>query len=375
MPDPTRILHMVPTKCDWESAQRIASLAAALREHGLTTAVTAPDNSRLWEFAEASGVEVLGCSLENTLNPLRWLEVSRFIKQYDPGLIHIHSAEAARLLSRSRMFSSGIPCVTTRYDLRSQPTPAEFGPDIGAVICPSRAVADAFGAAKAADGKIHVIPDGIAMPMADRAVEERDRLRLHYRDAYCPDKEKPLFIVNIAPLEKESGQADILEAMSEIVAVLPQCHLFIMGEGPEMEELRRQIRITALEKDVDILEPDKAFFRLLAAADLAVSATRDDVSGLMIQAAMASGRATALWPAGCYDELVESGKDGLVATEASAQSLKTAMLDLLENRGRREQVGRLAHAKAAKTFDMTNLAGRITEIYGEVMAAHSAGPA
>ena len=361
-----KILHLVSAESDWEPAVRVVALAAALREFGLNSAITAPDHSRLWEVAEAAGVEVVDYSLESSLNPLRWRDLSKTLKSAEAGIIHAHDADAAKLLARARMFSGATATATSRYDLRSQPTAAEYAAGVDAVICPSEALAEVFRKNKEAAGKVRVVFDGAPLALANHALEERDGIRLRYRDAYCPHKEKPLFIVNVAPLESGSGQADILEAMTEIVAALPQTHLFVMGEGSLREELERQVKITALEKDVSFLEPDKAFVRLLAAADLYVSCNDNDVSGFMVQTAMAAAKPIVAKKTGCGEELIEDGKCGLLLADGGAASIKAALLDLLENRTRREHFGRMAKARADKLFDIANQAGRIAEIYGEI---------
>lgn len=370
--DNLKILHLVSADGDWESAVRVVSLAAALREYGLASAVTAPDHSRLWEVAEAAGVEVVDCAIESSLNPLRWMDFAKTIKSAEAGILHAHDGDSARLLSRARMFSGNAIIATSRYDLVTQPSSAEYGSSIDAVISPSEAMAGVFRKYKEAETKVRVVYDGVPIAVAARALDERDVLRTRYRDAYCPHKEKPLFIVNIAPLEPDSHQDDLLEAMTEIIATLPQAHLFIMGEGSLREELHRQMKITALEKDVDFLEPDKAFLRLLAAADLFVSANDKDVSGFMVQAAMAAAKASVLRKAGCYPEMIEEGKSGVFFTEPGAAAIKTALLDILENRTQREHQGRQAKARAEKMFDMNNQAGRTAEIYGEMAALKKA---
>ncbi|MCL2001342.1 MAG: glycosyltransferase family 4 protein, partial [Planctomycetes bacterium] len=333
-----------------------------LREHGFSSAVTTPGGSRLWEFAEAAGVEIAPFPLKNSLNPLRWRELVRLLDNQAPDLVHVHDPEAASLLSRAGLFGAQAAAAATRYDIRKPPISAEFS-GVGAVICPSRAVAGAFTAAKAEAGKVHIVHHGVNLAAADRALEDRDAFRARFRSAYCPAKEKPIFMVNIAPIENENGQAELLETLAESVSALPQTHLFIMGAGTLEEGLSRQIRIMALEKDVSILEPDRAYQQLLAAADLYVSASRNDVSGFMLQSAMAAGRAAALARAGCYPELSEDGINAALADPGEERSFKSAVLELLGNRNRREHLGRLARAAAVRMFDVSKQAGLAAEIY------------
>ncbi len=365
MPDTKKILHLVSADCEWEAAVNIASLAAGLREHGLNSAIIAPDHSRLHEVAEAAGVEVVDYALTTSANPMKWLELSRLIKNGDYGLVHAHDADAAKALSRSGFFTKPVGVVTTKYDLIKQPISAEYGSSVDAVICPSQALADVFVKA-GAEAKTSVIFDGVPIAMAERALEDRANLRMEYKNNFCREKDKPLFIVNIAPLEPDSRHADILEAMQDIVAVLPQSHLLIMGEGSLAGELHRQTKITALEKDVTFLEPDKAFLRLLAAADLYVSTSLKDISGFMVQAAMATGTGTVLTPTGCYPEMIEDGKSGIFTNPDTEQPLKAAMLELLESRTRREHLGRLAKARAMKLFNNSVQAGLVAEKYRDI---------
>ncbi|MCC8190312.1 MAG: glycosyltransferase family 4 protein [Planctomycetes bacterium] len=368
----TKILHLISADCDWEPAVRMIGLAAALREYGLASAVTAPNHSRVWEVAEAAGVDVLEYAVESSVNPFRWKELARAIAASGAGIVHTHDTESAALLGRARLFLDPVGVVTSRYDLKKPPAGFEYGSGVDAIICSSAAVAEAFARYKEASTKLHTLFDGVSIALADRALEERAILRTAYRDAFCPHKEKPLFLVAISPLEDGSGHGEILEAMTEIVAILPQTHLFIMGEGPQREELERQVKITALEKDVAFLEPDKAFLRLLAAADLYVAFNRNDVSGFMVQAAMAAANPAVLRNSGCYPELIEDGKCGRLIGGETAVAVKEALLDLLENRHRREQMSRLAKARADKAFNIADLAGRTAEIYGEIMAQKQA---
>lgn len=368
MPDYNRILHLVSPDGNWEPFARVAAIAASLREQGYGSALTAPDHSRLWELAEAVGVEVVDYTLERSINPLRWRDLASVIQGTGAGIIHAHDAESAVQLGRAKMFLKEVGIITSRYDLQDQPGSAEFGGGVDMVISPSQAMADAMKNRGAAAEKVRVVYDGASQAMAERSSGERDVIRAHYRDQYCPQKEKPLFLVAIAPLDGAGGQADILTIMPDVLAALPQAHLFLMGEGAARAELERQINITAIEKEVTILEPDKAFHRLLAGADLYIAAGREDVSGFMVQAAMMAGRGVAARRSGCYPELLEDGKSGVFASGDSPEDLKAAVMDLLQNRNRREQIGKLAHARAVKKFNLSDMAVQIAEIYREVIA-------
>lgn len=364
--DPKRILHLISASGNWEPFTRVAGLAAAMREHGYSSAVAAPDHSRLWEMAEGAGVDVVDYTLERSLNPLRWKDLAAMIKASGAGIVHTHDADAAALVARAGLFLGNPGIVTSRYDMDGGVSGAEHGGKVNAVVCASQAMAEMYLAAGAPKEKVHVVYSGANEAVAARSEEERSGIRAAYRDQYCPDNEKPLFIVSIAPFTANGCQQDFLEAMPDILAALPQAHLFLMGEGPNRDELQRQMKLLAIKNEVTLLEPDKAYHRLLAAADLYVAWAKDDYAGLMAQAAMTAGRGVLLRNSGCHEELVESGVSGVLANAGSgADSLKTAALDILTNRSRREKLGAGAKRRAAQQFGSKACAAKLAEIYAK----------
>jgi glycosyltransferase involved in cell wall biosynthesis len=353
------ILHLTSEGASLEAALHIASLAAAMRAPGLEQAVAGPDGSLLAECVQTAGLDFFPIQSGGLLNPIRWLGLARLIGRLSPSGMLAHDREAAILLFRAGLFAG------KRRTILSFRRPDQSLPKYGrkaavAVAWPSRSAAERFGGGEGA-----VVPPGADLQAVSRETPARDSHRETLRSLYCQDKTKPLFLVNIAPLAEESSQIELLEAMSEAVARLPQTHLLIMGEGGFAAELSREIKIMALEKDVSLLKPETpACYRLLAAADLYVSADRNDESGFMPRAAMAAGRAAALASSGCYPELSERGKYALLAGPEEQGMTKT-ILELLENRTRRERLGRQAGEWAARRMGVSIEAGRLAALFAE----------
>ncbi len=362
MTDPKKIIHIASHDHNWELFARVAQLAAALREHGLTSTILAPEHSHGWDLAEASGVEATPFLLEKSLNPLNWKALADLIRQSGAGIVHVHDPDAAVMLDRAGWFLKGVKIVTSRYNLDDSPGSGEYGRGVAAVVCPSQAAAELFNVRNTpSGGKIRVAYAGANIAAADRAVEDRDGIRGGFRDKYCPDKEKPLFIVNVAQMAANRGQLELLEVWPEVMAARNQCHLFLMGEGEWRGEIERQRKILALEKDVTILEPDRAYQRLLAAADLFVDLSRTDGAGFMAEAALAAGRGVLLLKSGCFPELVEDGKSGVLLEGMG--DLQEKLLGIINNRPLREQMGKAGRERARKYFDMNLVAGQIAEVY------------
>lgn len=310
MPDHGKILHLALDGDSLEGGLHIAALAAAMRTLGPEQAIAGPDGSCLAECARMAGVNFFPIRRHGSLNPIRWLGLARLLRRLSPTGIQVHDREAGVFLFRAGLFSGGWRTVLSFR----QPDQwlARHGRKTGvAAAWPSRSAAQRLGG-----GEETIISQGADLQAASLAADARDNHRESLRRLHCPNKAKPLFLANVAPLKEGSRQIELLEAMSEAIARLPQTHLLIMGEGGFGPELSRGIKTMALEKNVSLLRPETpACYQLLAAADLYVSADRDDESGFMPRSALAAGRAAALAPAGCYPELSEGGKYALLAEQ------------------------------------------------------------
>jgi glycosyltransferase involved in cell wall biosynthesis len=359
MPDHGKILHLASDGVSLETGLHIAALATAMRALGLEQAVAGPDGSRLAECARMAGVDFFPIRCNGSLNPIRWLGLARLLRRLSPTGIQVHDRKAGAFLFRAVLFAGRRRTILS-YRQADQSL-ARYGRKAGvAVAWPSLSAAQRL---RGGGGEETVIAQGVDFQAISLATDVRDNHREILRRLHCPDKAKPLFLVNIAPLEEGSRQTELLEAMSEAIARLPQTHLLIMGEGGFEPELSRGIKIMALEKDVSLLAPEMpTCYRLLAAADLYVSADRADESGFMPRAALTAGRAAALASSGCYPELSEGGKYALLA-DPDDQGITKAILELLENRTRRERLGRQAGEWAERRMGVSIEAERLAVLF------------
>lgn len=362
-----RVLHLISAEGNWEPFNGIVALTAALREYGIISVIAAPDHSRLWEMAEAAGVETVDYTLERSINPFRWKELGALVQSVNVDLVHSHDADAAALLSRSRIFGGATKVVASRYDMRSRPESAELGGGVDAIISPSEVMAELYRNSGAPAEKIHVVYCGVNRDTIDRAAEERDSIRASMRETYCPTVEKPRFLASIAPFDKAGNQKLLIEAMPDVLAALPQAHLFLMGDGQDREELERVANLNAVTDAVTFFEPDKAFHRLLAATDLYLAPGVGDASGFMVEAAMTAGCCVLAIDSGCHRELLDNGSCGVLADEKGENNFKSNMLSILKNRSRRDQLGKLARARARKEFAAQDQAKKAADIYRSLL--------
>lgn len=343
MADNETVLHLLSREAEWEETCYVVALAERQKHCGWETLIVAPPESWTATNAPTRGIKVDTLALTNSLNPLSWHRLSSLAKAASAAVIHAHDRLARAVLSRSRV--GDCRRVASVY----RPTVGREGAlaKLDRVFYASRfAAGDADPADDGANAR--VVACGADMDVAQAEAEKRDAARAEMRQEFSPDIDKPIFIASFGELGKHSRHQTLVEAMPDIVAKLPQTHLLLVGDGEQYAELARQARIMALEKHVSFVEPDLAYPALLAGCDVYVSPRADDGAGIMVQAAMAAGRAVVADAAGCHPELIDPDKNGILVPENGPPAVGEAILDLLQNRTRRDHLGRMAAARAAK---------------------------
>ncbi|MDR1611825.1 MAG: glycosyltransferase family 4 protein [Planctomycetota bacterium] len=351
------VLHLVSGECAWETARHALSLAAAESAAGIEALVLAPKGSWAEANAAALGAECATGGFGAPVNPLAWLELGGAAKKAGAKALHAHDAKALRLMSLAARFAGAAKSATI-YSAGKAEAKLFLG-KTDLAICASETILEAAGG----PDRAKMIPPGVDVAAHKKAAEERESKRREARELYCSAKEKPLFILAVAPFEEASGLGALIEAMTAIVAKLPQTHLLLMGVGAFHAELDRLARVTALEEHVTFLDPDPDLASLLAAIDVYAGTRLNDAAGLVLREAMAAGRAVAAVDSGCGAELLEGGKTGVLLAKGDAESLRTGLLDLLGNRTKREHLGRLAAAHAAKRWDLAKTAPEMAEAH------------
>jgi glycosyltransferase involved in cell wall biosynthesis len=91
--------------------------------------------------------------------------------------------------------------------------------------------------------------------------------------------------------------------------------------------------------------------------------------GLAVVEAMAMGKAVIATTTGGLPEVVAQGETGLLVPPGDAESLAAAVVSLLEDKVRREQMGRSGKARAQERFSLDASVRHIEQLYGEVLEA------
>jgi len=173
-----------------------------------------------------------------------------------------------------------------------------------------------------------------------------------------------LFIGRINFAEKGIGY--LLKAMPEIISIVPQVNLIIIGEGGESERMNKLIKKLNLKNNVQLLgrKPFIDLVRYINAADVCVipSVWMEAFGYVNIQA-MSCGIPIVTFDAGAAPEINIDGKTGFVVPARNSHKLAEAIIKILTNEHLQKQLGQNARQRVLQNYTYNIITDRLLSIF------------
>lgn len=369
---PPRLLQLI-TLSEWGGAQQyVLSLARGLRGQYDVTVACAPGGP-LVDRLHREGIRVIEVpSLVRMPHPLLDLKALRFLVRLMRGeqfaLVHCHSTKAG-LLGRIAARMAGVPVVLfTAHGwqfvgdwpllLRLAMAAAEWlaARLSTAIICVSdydRQIALRMGIGT--PERLVVVHNGVdPAPWLGNGQGAPDP----------PDGQRPSTAVMVGRLTVQKDPAALLEAWHRV----DRSHRLIMvGDGPLLTDLKRQIQRDGLADRVLLLDPTSDIPSLLRTADVFVLCSRWEGLPLAIIEAMMSGLPVVGTRVGGVAEVVEAGETGLLVPCQNPEALSSALNRLLHDPGLRARMGEAGRRRALERFTEARMLAATAEVYARVL--------
>jgi len=304
------------------------------------------------------GIPFTTCGRRRLNDPRLLVDLTRYLRARQPDIVHTHlfyadtfgrlaaraagiraivgtehSTEGAGLSSRRQMAMRHTASLAQRLVAVSEPVRRASAARLG--IAPER---------------IEVIPNGIEVAAWESAIPaSAEELGVE------PDA---LVIGTVGRLDDAKGYDVLVEALARLAD--NRVRLVLVGDGPRGEALRGLVRDRGLEHAVRFLGWRRDVPRLVAAFDVYVQPSRYEGQSIALLEAMASGRACVLSD---IPELVDvAGEAADRVRCGDPEALATALRRLLDDAGRRQELGRRAR-EVARRFSIEASAARYTTLY------------
>lgn len=166
-------------------------------------------------------------------------------------------------------------------------------------------------------------------------------------------------ILTVGRLTEQKAYPVAIEAMRLLKQEGVKARWYVLGEGPEREKLKQQIREEGLQKDFLLLGATDNPYPYFAQTDIYVHATGFEGKSIAIQEAQILG-----CPIVASDinwEQIEDGKDGLICA-LDAHAVAQAVRSLIDDPDKR---GRMGHAAQQRMVSFTEDIRLLDELLAE----------
>lgn len=338
--------HVAAAGADVHVVVASEDVAAAFRRAGLAT-TTVPVRSK-WDLRGALGLwrAVGGASVVHTQDrraglfarPLARLRGARVVHTY-----HGLPEDIAVRVGRSGPPPEPGPSALRRLWLFAGYFPIEAAlARLGAVVTPSRAMADFLAGTGLPATRIHVLPSGIE-------VRRKEPEPVH----------DPAVVATSANLEHWKGIDVLVEAAAGLEA-----RVDVYGDGAERGRLEALAR--SRRADVTFHGRVRDVRDRLTSADLFVLPSRAENLPVSILEAMAAALPVVATRVGGVPELVEDRVTGRVVAPDDPAALRAAIAEVLADEAARVAMGRAGAARVAERFDAAAAGARLVTLYGDL---------
>lgn len=184
--------------------------------------------------------------------------------------------------------------------------------------------------------------------------------------------------LNIEPNQPVIGTAgrlvpikgyDLFIDMAKIILeARPETVFLLIGDGPLKQQLQAKAAKLNLSDKVKFLGFRDDITDLLNCLDIFVISSHHEGIPMVLLEAMALKRAIAATAVGGINEIIDSGKSGILVNPGDAAALAQACLSILGNGNRRQALEDGAADRIAEEFSIDIQTKRMFELYREVAA-------
>jgi glycosyltransferase involved in cell wall biosynthesis len=160
-----------------------------------------------------------------------------------------------------------------------------------------------------------------------------------------------------------------LDLFVAALEAIPEATGIVVGEGPELENLRRSVERRGLAGRLLTPGFQSDPRRYLAGFDVFVLPSNFEALPLAVLEAMLAGLPVVATAVGSVPEAVRDGETGLLVEPRDGDALTAALRRLIDDPGLRERMGREGRALALQHFTAARMARDYERLYSEVVSA------
>ena len=193
------------------------------------------------------------------------------------------------------------------------------------------------------------------------------RSRAEVRREFGVDDRTPI-VGTFAHLSIKKGYRELVVAAERVLREMPQAQFWCFGDGLLREELTRTAAELGIADRFRLMGFRRDVADMMRSVDVMALPSHREPFGLVYVEAGLCERPVIACRAGGAPEIVEHGESGLLVPPKSPPELAAAILELLGDRTRAENMGRRGRDICASRFQWPQYIEKISELYERVAA-------
>ena len=187
--------------------------------------------------------------------------------------------------------------------------------------------------------------------------------------AYFNIQEDEKVVIHVSNFRKVKHVEDVVSSFAYIRNKMP-AKLLLVGDGPEMNNIVKQVASLGLDEDVLFLGKQNNVSELYSISDLKLLLSEKESFGLVLLEAMACGVPCIGTDIGGIPEVIEHGLNGYIAPLHDVESVACYALKLLTNPDIHNRMREAALESVSRKFHSSLIVSQYEELYDKVINQH-----
>ena len=361
-----KVLH-TESSTGWGGQEnRTLQEAIQMRARGVDIRFACRRGAKLGQRARELGFPVEEFPMRNSFDPLSIIRLARCLRRQRVDIINTHSGRDTLLAGMAARLVSARPrIVRTRHLILPITSKATYSRLPDHVVCVSEAVREYLIGAGIPAGMLTTVPTGVDVSRFDP-----DNTTSTLREELQIPADTPL-IGTVAILRMKKGYLDLVAAIPQVLAAIPEAHFVFAGDGPQRDNIERALAHAGLEERVHLLGLRRDIPQVLKSLDMFVLPTHQEALGTSYIEAQAMGVPVIGTRVGGVPATLIENETGLLVPPHDPAALATAIITLARDPARRQAMRAACRQWVLGEYTVEKMAERMHALYARLLAEHA----
>jgi len=352
---------------DWGGGEVLTlDLASALIKNGVDLTLACNRESILSGKAEEAGIPVITFPMRNEIDIFAVIYIVSLIKRDKYDVIHCHTMRDHVLGSLAGKYSGKAVVVRTQHihypDYPSFIAKLAYRKWTDRIICNSEYIKQNLLKSGIDLNLLNVIHNGIDLSK----FQELNNMEQYYSEFGLNKRE--IVIGSVGSLFKTKGHEFLIKALPGVLVKYPEAKLFIVGKGPERNNLESISRELGVKEHVIFTGFRKDVPHIIKLFDvMVVPSVWEEPFGLVNIEAMYAGIPLIATNVGGIPEIVKNDYSGILVEPENEEEIKGAIFKIIGNKEYRRRIKENAKNEVLLRFNIDYTSKNVINIYNELL--------